>query len=84
MVKGFGIHVGRRLTMAAIDRVPGKVLVEINKKVGFRLLTKFGQTGAVNLVKAVPLVGGVVGGSFDATMCMSVGHTSKHIFRPRK
>ena len=32
--------------------------ITMNKAVGFRLLTKFGQTGLVNLGKAIPLVGG--------------------------
>jgi hypothetical protein len=36
-------------------------LIEINKKVGYRLLTKFGTKGSINLVSGIPLVGGGVG-----------------------
>jgi hypothetical protein len=36
----------------------------------------------VNLSKAVPLVGGVVGGSFDAIVCRAVGRAAKTLFRP--
>lgn len=47
------------------SKKPGEALKAINQKVGFRLLTKFGETGAINLGKAVPVVGGVIGGGFD-------------------
>ena len=83
-LKELGIRIGKRVTAAAIDRIPGRVLVEINKRVGFRLLTKAGERGLVNFAKIVPVVGGVVGGSFDATMCVGVGKTAKRIFRTEK
>jgi hypothetical protein len=82
--KDLGIKIGRRVTAAAIDRIPGRVLAEINKRVGFRLLTKAGERSLVNFAKIVPVVGGVVGGSFDATMCVGVGKTAKRIFRTEK
>jgi hypothetical protein len=36
----------------------------------------------VSLSKAVPIVGGVVGGAFDAIVCRAVGRTAKSLFRP--
>jgi hypothetical protein len=69
IAKGAGIQIGKGLTKSLINQIPGKVLIEINKKVGFRLITKAGQRGAVNLMKGVPFVGGVVGGAFDAGAC---------------
>ena len=81
ILKDVGIKVGQKMTFAAINRIPGRVMIEINKKVGFRLLTKAGERGAVNLTKMVPLVGGIIGGTFDATMCVSVGKTAKFAFR---
>jgi uncharacterized protein (DUF697 family) len=84
ILKELGIKIGRRVVAAAIDRIPGRVLVEINKRVGFRLLAKAGERGLVNFAKIVPVVGGVVGGSFDATMCVGVGKTAKRIFRTEK
>lgn len=50
---------------AMIKKVPGEVLTKINRAVGFRFVTKFGQTGIVNLGKLVPGVGGVIGGGFN-------------------
>lgn len=81
IVKDAGIVFGKRVTLAAIERLPAKTLVELNNRIGFRLLTKAGENGAVSLGKAVPLLGGIVGGSFDAAVCVAVGKTGKRIFR---
>jgi hypothetical protein len=80
VLKDVGIKVGNSMARVAIQKVPGKVLIEINKKVGFRLLTKAGEKGAVNLMKAVPVAGGLVGGVFDATSCQVVGRCAKKLF----
>lgn len=48
-----------------VEKIPEKVLISINKKIGFRLITKFGNKGIVNLGKLVPGVGAVVGGGLD-------------------
>lgn len=65
IVKKVGINIGVIVFRNMIDKIPGKVLQAINKRVGFRLLTKFGTKGAVNLGKLVPGVGAVIGGGFD-------------------
>jgi len=57
ILKDAGIVVGIKLTTQAIKNISGKTIIAINQKVGFRLLTKFGETGVVNLGKAVPIVG---------------------------
>lgn len=82
ILKEVGIKIGQGLTKSAIRRIPGKMLIEINKQVGFRLITKAGQKGAVNLMKMVPLAGGIVGGVFDAGACRVVGKQAKRIFYP--
>ena len=48
-----------------VKKIPGTALAKINQKVGFRFLTKFGTKGMINIGKAVPIVGGVIGGGFD-------------------
>ena len=83
IAKSTGIHVGKGLTKSLVNKIPGKVLIEINKKVGFRLITKAGERGAINLMKGVPVVGGVVGGAFDAAACRVVGKNAKRLFYSR-
>lgn len=65
LLKHAGIQFGTKFTMAMVKKIPGTVLTKINQKVGFRFLTKFGTKGVINIGKAVPLVGGVIGGGFD-------------------
>lgn len=79
-----GIKIGRRATLTLIRRIPDRVLIEINKKIGFRLLTKAGEKGVVNLSKAVPFIGGFVGGTVDAVACQAVGKIAKQIFAKGK
>ena len=56
---------GVKLANGLIKKIPGKVLTKINQKVGFKLVTKFGTKGIVNLGKLVPGIGAVVGGGLD-------------------
>ena len=77
-----GINLGGRLPQSAIKQVPGRALVEINKRIGFRLLTKASGRGIAQFPKVVPVLGGVVGGAFDAVVCRMVGRTAKSLFRP--
>ena len=79
-MKQVGVQVGKKLTQAAIERISAEFLKKINQAIGFRLITKFGQTGAVNLGKAIPLIGGLIGGTFDGVSTNLVGNVSKKAF----
>lgn len=65
VIKRFGIKLGEKLALQGVKKIPGKVLIKINQRIGFRLVTKFGQKGFVNIGKMIPFVGAVVGGGFD-------------------
>lgn len=65
VVKKFGIKLGEKLALQGVKKIPGKVLIKINQRIGFRLVTKFGEKGLINIGKMIPLVGAVVGGGFD-------------------
>ena len=80
ILKNAGIAIGTKVCQNLIKKIPGKVLIEINKKIGFRLITKAGEKGVVNLMKMVPLVGGVVGGTFDGIFVNSCGKSAKTVF----
>ena len=65
LVKQVGIKFCVKFANNLIKKIPGKVLVKINQKVGFRFITKFGTKGLINLGKLLPGVGAVVGGGLD-------------------
>ena len=79
--KQAGIRLGSSLTYAAIRKLPGEALKRINQAVGFRLITKAGEKGIVNLTKFIPVVGGVVGGTFDAVTCRITAKAAQAAFR---
>ena len=78
--KDIGIVVGKKLTENAIKNISAKSLTAINQKVGFRLLTKFGEKGVINLGKSIPLVGGIVGGTFDSVATNTIGNVARNTF----
>ena len=57
VAKQAGIKIGEKMLVAAVKKIPGNVLIKINQRIGFRLLTKFGEKGVINLGKMVPLAG---------------------------
>jgi uncharacterized protein (DUF697 family) len=80
ILKDIGIVIGTKLTTSVIKNISGKTIVAINQKVGFRLLTKFGEKGALNLGKAVPLVGGIIGATFDSVATNTIGNIARDTF----
>ena len=80
ILKQSGIKIGTSLAKSLVKKIPGEVIKNINQKVGFRLLTKFGEKGVINLGKCIPLVGGVIGGTVDAIGTRTIGKTAKKVF----
>jgi hypothetical protein len=56
------------------------MLTKINRAVGFRLITKFGKTGVINLGKGIPLLGSAVGAVFDGVTTNIVGNAAIKTF----
>lgn len=84
VLKGIGSKVGTKLTEQAVKNISGAVITKINQAVGFRLLTKFGQTGAINIGKAIPFVGGIVGATFDSVATNTIGNVARDTFIEKK
>ena len=80
ILKNAGIEIGKKIAINVVKNISSKVITEINKKVGFRLITKFGEKGVINLGKAIPLLGGIIGGTFDTVSTNLIGNTARNIF----
>jgi len=74
------IPLAKVMATAAIKQIPTQVLKNINKRVGVRLVTKFGEKGIINLGKAIPLFGGIIGGTIDGVTTNTIGETAKKCF----
>ena len=77
-----GIEISQKMAVLALRRWPKRTFIEINKKVGFRLLTQFGEKGAINVGRVIPLLGGLVGGGVDAAWTKAMGDRARDIFIP--
>lgn len=80
VLKTAGIKFGKKLALSAIKKIPRKVLIEINKKIGFRLVTKFGEKGIINFMKLIPLAGAGVGAVVDGVTELAVAKIAKKLF----
>jgi hypothetical protein len=80
IIKDCGILIGKKLTENAIKNISREAIAQINRKVGFRLLTKFGEKGIINLGKAIPIVGGLIGGAGDLISTNVIGNVARNTF----
>ncbi|WP_254654702.1 EcsC family protein [Bacillus sp. FJAT-27986] len=80
ILKNTGIQIGRKLAVTGIKKIPFEVIKKINHALGFRLLTKFGEKGVINLSKMVPVAGGIIGGTVDAFATNTIGNLAKKMF----
>jgi hypothetical protein len=77
------VIVGKKLAANQLGKVPGSILIKINQRVGFRLVTKAGTTGVVNLNRLVPVIGGLVSGTVNGWTTRRIGYIAHGFFRSR-
>ena len=80
IAKKAGIIIANKMATGVIKKIPGKVLTKINQAVGFRLETKFGTKGAVNLGKMHPIAGALIGGVVDTTSTQIIAKNALKTF----
>lgn len=80
LLKGAGLKIGVKMTEKLVQKIPGKVLIKINQKVGFRLVTKGGSKGIINLGKMVPFIGAPIGGGFNLVETAGIAEAAKIVF----
>lgn len=81
-LKRAGIEIGMQSTAVVLEKVPARLLVEINKRVGYRLVAKAGEKGVLNLAKLVPMVGGPIGAAVDGVSCRAIATYAMRTFTP--
>ncbi len=74
-------HAGTgRLVNLAAQRLPGPVLMAVNKGVAFRLLSRVGKKSVTRFGKVVPLAGGVVGAGLDTYLLKRIADHARQEF----
>ncbi len=80
VVKQAGIQIGEKTLTAALKKIPAAALIKINQRIGFRLVTKFGEKGVINLVKLIPVAGGIIGGTMDVVSTTVIAKNAINLF----
>jgi len=81
ILEEFSVNMGMKLSSHLIMQISRETLLRINRAVGFRLVGNAGSAGLINLAKFVPLVGGLVGGAFDAAVTRGIAAVAKDQFK---
>ncbi|MEO6790472.1 MAG: hypothetical protein ABI249_03605 [Ornithinibacter sp.] len=68
------------ITNLAAQRLPGPAAMVVRKGVGFRLLASVGKNTFTRFGRAVPVLGGVIGGGVDAWMLRKVADNARREF----
>lgn len=75
-----GISSKQRVTQDAIQKISEGVIRRVNYLVKIRLLAKTGRIGVIGFGKAIPLLGGMIGGMIDASSTVSIGNAARRLF----
>lgn len=85
IVKQVGIQVAEKMAVKKLlPKLTQEIIVKINKAVGFRLITKGGTKGIINLGKAIPILGGIVGGTYNWVEVAICARAAKKMFNENK
>ena len=80
LLKKAGVVATGRLSNLAAQRLPGPVLMVVNKAVGFRLLSTAGKGVLSRFGKGVPVVGGFVGAGLDVYLLRRIADHARQEF----
>ena len=78
VLKKYGVKIAEELTRLVIEQLTEELCKKISQAAGEYLLKKAAKE---TLATLIPLVGGVVRGSFNAASCVASGKTAKTLFR---
>ncbi len=68
------------VTTAWLRRMAPSMTTMVNKAIGFRLLVGTGQRALVKLGRAIPVAGGLIGGTVDVALMRSIARHARQVF----
>lgn len=70
----------QHLTKKILNKLSQETISHMQRVTSVKMAAKIGETGAVNMAKVVPLLGGLIAGTFDGMTTSSIGKISKKVF----
>jgi hypothetical protein len=77
-----GVRAGEWAARRAMGRLSESTLHDMNRRIGFRLLSTASSRGAINLGRVVPVVGALTAGVVDAYGCRAVANHANRLLKP--
>ena len=68
------------MARSAIEKIPDKVLIKINQKVGIKLISKFSEKGLIKLGRIVPLAGAGLNATIDLVETKIIANRAYKMF----
>ena len=85
VVKQAGIKIGEKLVIKKLlPRLTREVTTKINQRVAFKLITKNGTKGVINVGKMIPLIGGIIGGGWNVIEVGTFAKYAKRMFNENR
>lgn len=85
VVKKVGIEGLQQFTVKKLlPKLTKEMIMQINKRVGFRLITKAGSKGLINVSKMIPVIGGIVSGTYNWNEVAIFANIAKTVFNENK
>ncbi len=74
----------QNLKIKSLSQIPKRTILVVNQAVGVRLMQAAASKGFTRLSKAIPVLGGVVGGFLDYQSCRETAQFAKELFQFHK
>lgn len=79
-----GIELQSVSLLAGLRRLPSEVREQLDRRIGFRLTSRAGRRGVLNLTKLIPIVAGPIGAGADGVAARSVATYADVTFWARR
>lgn len=80
VLKSVGANIASSGSKQLLSKVSSATLRDVNKIVGYRLLSKAGSTSLINLSKFIPIVSGIVSSGIDIYLTKKIALIAKGVF----
>jgi hypothetical protein len=83
VVKSVSEVVAVKAAQSMVSNLSGKILAQVERKVGSKIVSQVFEHGASSILRALPLAGGVIGASIDASYLFITSKAAKKVFTPK-
>lgn len=84
LVERTGIDLREVSLISGLRRLPPEVHASLDRRIGYRLASRFSRRGALNLTKLLPLVSGPIGAGSDAMATRTVATYADVVFAQKR